>query len=42
MNNGKIPRHTGQNPITAGDLEWILTKYTVNEVNSIIFRRNIL
>ena len=38
----KIPRHTGQNPITAGDLEWILTKYTVNEVNSIIFRRNIL
>ena len=23
---GKIPRHTGQNPITEGDLEWILTK----------------
>ncbi len=23
---GKIPRHTGQNPITVGDLEWILTK----------------
>ena len=22
----KIPRHTGQNPITEGDLEWILTK----------------
>ena len=24
--HGKIPRHTGQNPITEGDLEWILTK----------------
>ena len=23
---GKIPRHTGQNPITEGDMEWILTK----------------
>ena len=23
---GKIPRHTGQNSITEGDLEWILTK----------------
>ena len=23
---GKILRHTGQNPITKGDLEWILTK----------------
>ena len=23
---GKIPRHTSQNPITGGDLEWILTK----------------
>ena len=23
---GKIPRHTGKNPITEGDLEWILTK----------------
>ena len=23
---GKIQRHTGQNPITEGDLEWILTK----------------
>ena len=23
---GKIPRHTGQNSITVGDLEWILTK----------------
>ena len=23
---GKIPRHTGQNPITVGDLEWILTE----------------
>ena len=23
---GKIPRNTGQNPITEGDLEWILTK----------------
>ena len=22
----KIPRHTGQNPITEGDMEWILTK----------------
>ena len=22
----KIPRHTGQNPITEGDLEWILPK----------------
>ena len=23
---GKIPRHTGQNSITEGDMEWILTK----------------
>ena len=23
---GKIPRYTGQNPITVGDVEWILTK----------------
>ena len=32
---GKIPRHTGQNAITEGDLECILTIDTVNKVNSI-------
>ena len=31
---GKIPRHTRQNAITAGDLECILTNVTVNGVNS--------
>ena len=31
---GKIPRHTGQNAITEGDLECILTNVTVNGVNS--------
>ena len=31
----KIPRHTGQNAITEGDLECILTIDTVNKVNSI-------
>ena len=39
---GKIPRHTGQNPITEGDLEWILTKLLWTEwtVTSIWIRRN--
>ena len=32
---GKIPRHTGQNAITEGDVECILTRQiAMNEVNS--------
>ena len=34
MNMDKSRDMTGQNPITEGDLEWILTKVAVNGVNS--------